>query len=273
MKFGGSAITRKSEFETLKRPELQKACQLIKDCVELGLKCVVVHGAGSFGHFQAKEFGLSHGWRAKPRSEEIRMKEGFCKTRLSVLKLNSFVTEELVDCGVPAVAIPACGLWCAELHSLEATGFVGHVAECIENGLVPVCHGDGIFDPTRGCTILSGDVIIQRLCSELPVERVVFLCDVSGVYSKPPNEDGAVLLPKIIAKKDGKTDVSLSTSVLHHDVSGGILAKTASCCDIVRNTEGKTAVFVCSVSSKGAFNVCTTGSLDEEEGTQILCED
>ena len=47
------------------------------------------------------------------------MKEGFSKTRQSVLKLNHLVTQTFIDCDIPAIGVPACGIWCDELDSFD----------------------------------------------------------------------------------------------------------------------------------------------------------
>ena len=42
----------------------------------------------SFGHFQAKEYGVADGYHSNMDDEQIRkVKEGFCKTRISVTKV------------------------------------------------------------------------------------------------------------------------------------------------------------------------------------------
>ena len=46
IKFGGSAITVKENLETAKADDIQQAARLVKKCVDAGLKCIVVHGAG-----------------------------------------------------------------------------------------------------------------------------------------------------------------------------------------------------------------------------------
>ncbi len=55
LKFGGSCLTRKNSFETLNEEGL---CSAVK-CVALARRdyqrVVVVHGAGSFGHFQVRK--------------------------------------------------------------------------------------------------------------------------------------------------------------------------------------------------------------------------
>ncbi len=272
MKLGGSAITNKSEFETLKSEQLTKAARVVKTCVDSGLKCVVVHGAGSFGHHQAKEYKVNKGWAQESTDTgKMRLKEGFAKTRLSVLKLNGFVNEALIIAGVRAIAVPAFGLWHDEHKDLAATRFVAHVQQCIENDLVPVCHGDAIFDANQGCRILSGDIIIKQLCDGLCVSRAVFLSDVEGIYTKPPSEEGATLIPEVYAKENGTADVRISTSTLRCDTTGGISLKLNSACEIAWKSRGDTTVFICGVDSEGALNACRFGDLKGELGTKISC--
>ena len=147
------------------------------------------------------------------------------------------------------------------------------MVSCIDNGFVPICHGDAIFDNRQGCRILSGDVIIRRLCNELSVNRVVFLSDVQGVYTKPPNEDDASLISEIRVRQDGNIDIPVHTNVSGKDVTGGIKLKIECACEIVRKSKGSTSVFVCGVSTQGAFNACTGGCLKGEFGTKIVHKD
>ncbi len=272
VKFGGSAITDKATFETVKCDALRKAAHIIKQCVERKLKCIVVHGAGSFGHHQARQYKVNAGWVGLERSEQEHVREGFVKTRLSVLKLNHLVIDELIKAGVHAVGVPACGIWNSDTPEFAATGMAVHAMECIDNGLVPVFHGDCIFTLDQGCRILSGDVMIRSLCEELQINRVVFLSDVTGVFNKPPNPsdiDTAVLIQQISAKNDGSIDIPVSTSVIKHDVTGGIQLKLESACKIVVKSEGKTPVYICDVTSKAAENICIHGDYLGEPGTQI----
>lgn len=53
IKLGGSAITHKSQLETLKPDVLQHICNSIQQLHKTAVDGIVlVHGAGSFGHFQ-----------------------------------------------------------------------------------------------------------------------------------------------------------------------------------------------------------------------------
>ncbi|KAM7169542.1 uncharacterized protein RBU57_004686 isoform 2-T2 [Macrochelys suwanniensis] len=105
VKLGGSALTEKRRLETLRPGSLPRAAGLVRALCGAGAgSCIVVHGAGSFGHFQAKANGVASGSPAGSAGSEA-LRQGLCLTRLSVTKLNHLVTEQLVKCGIPAVGI------------------------------------------------------------------------------------------------------------------------------------------------------------------------
>ena len=60
VKLGGSAITVKEALETMDEHGLASGCQAVRDAaVHGGGTVVVVHGAGSFGHFHASQSGVA----------------------------------------------------------------------------------------------------------------------------------------------------------------------------------------------------------------------
>ena len=61
VKVGGSAITDKATLEILKERELREFAQQVAEVVQSGVRLVLVHGAGSFGHFQARQFRVKTG--------------------------------------------------------------------------------------------------------------------------------------------------------------------------------------------------------------------
>ena len=143
-------------------------------------KVVLIHGAGSFGHFQAKKYTLSSGgsideWKQGTTLTRQRYVVTLAKTYqvsslaryneivvyFSVLKLNGLVVDALIKEGVPAVGIsPFPTVVSSKKVELLATGVLNSVSELIRNGLVPVIHGDVIIDRVQRCTILSGDRIM-----------------------------------------------------------------------------------------------------------------
>ncbi|KAI0213009.1 Isopentenyl phosphate kinase [Lamellibrachia satsuma] len=256
VKLGGSAITRKDQLECARVEQIKLIANVLNACRKTNRRFLVVHGAGSFGHHQAKEFGVNKGYVGCTAEKESSVKKGFCKTRLSVCKLNQLVVNEFVASGLPAVALSPCGGWVTHNGEVIADGCQS-VKALLQANFVPVLHGDCVLDTAKGCHILSGDIIIKILCAELKPRWVVFLSDVLGIYDKPPIAEDAQLLPVIRVTPDGTTDVSVTTSVANHDVTGGIQTKLTSAIDIVRHSEGSVPVFICAIDSTACQNTPT----------------
>jgi isopentenyl phosphate kinase len=260
VKIGGSSITNKGEKESLNDKALAWFSQTLKtviartyrspaddQCESDGLDesarslaFVVVHGAGSFGHFSAKAYGLK-GQTENPQNSSnnssvdkaerrFRMK-GVSETRLSVQKLNRLVVSSLVDHGINSVGISPCfGIPHLQAHATNEKGALTSlsnvVRESLYAGLVPVLHGDAcLFGDNAG--ILGGDTLMEVLGKTSWVSRVVFITDVDGVYTEDPrkNPEGARLLQYIPvdgSSGDITIDVSASGSSHDHDVTGGL---------------------------------------------------
>nr|KJB80289.1 hypothetical protein B456_013G090300 [Gossypium raimondii] len=200
---------------------------------------VVVHGAGSFGHFQASKSGVHKGGLNQPL-----VKAGFVATRISVTTLNLEIVRALAREGIPSIAMSpySCG-WSTSERNVASADLLG-VAKAIDSGFIPVLHGDAVLDDRLGCTILSGDVIIRHLAEHLRPEYVVFLTDVSGVYDRPPTDPNAVLLREIAVDEDGKWSVVKPTpqsmnkqveiTVAAHDTTGGMVTKISEAAMIAK---------------------------------------
>ena len=61
IKFGGGLITDKSKMCTPEFVIIDNLVNAVKQCMEFGLKVIVVHGAGSYGHLRAKYWRLNEG--------------------------------------------------------------------------------------------------------------------------------------------------------------------------------------------------------------------
>jgi len=91
VKMGGSAITEKAKLETLNGPALDKTAEQIAAATKAGVQLAVLHGAGSFGHFQAKQYLISKG------NSHPDWAFGFADTRRAVTKLNHEVLMDATD--------------------------------------------------------------------------------------------------------------------------------------------------------------------------------
>ncbi|CAI9096519.1 OLC1v1032684C1 [Oldenlandia corymbosa var. corymbosa] len=274
VKLGGAAITCKNEFETIHKENVKIVSQQLRQVMLLGSasekvlgmdwskrpgeseapsvndddsdqyvhnseKFVVVHGAGSFGHFQASKSGVHKGGLSQPL-----VKAGFVATRISVTSLNQEIVRVLAREGIPSIGMSpfSCG-WSTCGRNMEVAD-VSMVMKAIDSGFVPVLHGDAVLDTSQDCTILSGDVIIRYLAAELKPEFVVFLTDVLGVYDRPPTEPDAVLLREIAVHEDGSWSVmdpavqdasrKVVVTVAAHDTTGGMVTKISEAAMIAK---------------------------------------
>jgi len=274
-KIGGSACTQKAQFETLNETALNAVADQLAKFSKEGKTLAIVHGAGSFGHKQAREFGVSKGAEGVGASTlPERLLEGFAKTRLSVTTLNKYVISALVSRGMPAVTISPCPfvgttskkLSGSRLPSSTTQGVFG----LLDRGLVPVVHGDAILDEAQGCAILSGDIWMVELSRELNARRAVFFTDVDGVFNKPPSEPGAKLIREILV--DTSTgDLELPgiemTCDGAHDVTGGLKEKLRCAADVLRGAPSVQAVYIVRAGSEAATAALLGGEV--LEGTTL----
>ncbi|OPY30166.1 MAG: Isopentenyl phosphate kinase [Methanocella sp. PtaU1.Bin125] len=172
LKIGGSVLTDKNR-ESTARPE-----QIRRIAAEIGAarasRLVLVHGAGSFGHHQAKEFGLKEGLNG----QSIR---GIMPTHNAVRSLSDMIIGELY----------ACGVYAAPVHPLSSctlkNGRIAHICmdvieQMLASGIVPVLHGDVAMDTARGIDVLSGDQLVVYLAEALGAEKAGIGTNVDGVY-------------------------------------------------------------------------------------------
>ena len=222
VKLGGAAITHKdSAVESLDEPALRSVAETIATAIEelrdaegRAPKVIVVHGAGSFGHQHAKAYGVARGGAgalhelAPEDDVNRRLRLGFAKTRNAVCRLNSLVVSALVDAGVNAVGVSPFGAWSTrgggKTLNVETSPFAMDLAiKTLDAGLVPVFHGDAVFDVDTDCAILSGDVIVRELCARFKPKRAVFVTDVPGIFDKPPPKPARA---RVVANEEGLPD-------------------------------------------------------------------
>lgn len=263
IKIGGSSVTHKGMKETVNDAILKWFATtlaieidsyflnlpIVQDdstCIRNRMHFVVVHGAGSFGHHTAKEFGLQgvtepppNEWHDSKNDDESRrfQMHGLSATRLSVQKLNRIVVSALFDQGINAVGISPC----LAVPGIQAHGpstpeskdaLLSIVESALRAGLVPVLHGDACLYGSRQAGILSGDILMEILASAPWIHHAVFLTDVDGVFTRDPRLDPtALLLRNIPVWMNG----SLATPRLfeagasghEHDVTGGLQVRVS----------------------------------------------
>ncbi len=217
VKLGGSVLTRKRERERL-RPKVLR--RLAEELATAPGPLVVLHGAGSFGHPGARQFGLARA--PAPDVPAGRRARGASIVAAEVRRLHLAVLRELVAAGVSAASVPAASLAANRAGVLEAFDPAPFVA-ALEGGRTPVSFGDVVPARAWGWSILSADTIAVRLAAALPAARAIFVSDVPGLLA--PRTVGR---SRIVPELDEAILPSLRPVAGAPDVTGGIRGKVAA---------------------------------------------
>lgn len=184
LKVGGSVITRKeAEKPTLNHETLLRISEEIADSSYH--KLIVVHGAGSYGHALAKEYGIGNS--IKNTQELTKKKMGFSIIQHSMKELNSVVCEYLRTQGVFSVSIQPSSFILTKNKRIYSAN-LDLICKYLDLGFVPVLCGDVVLDMNESVkmAVLSGDQIIKYLAENLKPKRVILGSDVDGIYDKDP---------------------------------------------------------------------------------------
>ncbi|KAK4598656.1 hypothetical protein RGQ29_015920 [Quercus rubra] len=162
---------------------------------------VVVHGAGSFGHFQASKSGVHKGGL-----DQSLVKAGFVATRISVTTLNLEVVRALAREGIPSIGMSpfSCG-WSTKEKNI-ASADLAVVDKAIDSGFIPT-DVFGVYDrpPTEPNAVLLREIAVGK----------------DGKWS--------VVKPEL-----QNMDKQVQTTVAAHDTTGGMETKIAEAAMIAR---------------------------------------
>ena len=215
IKFGGALITEKRSRKVFRPDTVSAIAPTILSSVNSGMRLIIVHGAGSFGHIDANSGNLSSGLVPGREDEQRRLKR---IVRESMSELNKSVVSILENHGVRCRTHPPRD-W------VLGTGpdFKGDVSRFEEEGFVHITFGD-IVDVAdhREFGILSGDHLVERLSTKLPhVQKVVFLLDgLEGLHNMDPKNKQSRFIPVWNESTFFETSINEST-----DVTGGMALK------------------------------------------------
>jgi isopentenyl phosphate kinase len=209
LKIGGSVLTDKNKASAARPEVIVRIAREISDSPGEGL--ILIHGAGSFGHHQAKEYRLTEGlndWSIK----------GILPTHNAVKSLNKMVIDALQMGGIDALPVhplSACTLKNGRINGMcmDAIRLMLHA------GIVPVLHGDVVMDSVNGEGILSGDQLVVYLATELKADRVGIGSNVDGVL-----DNSSKVIEKITPANKKKV-ISMISGSSGVDVTGGMLGK------------------------------------------------
>lgn len=214
LKLGGSVITDKDCRETVDLPALEATASAVADAGVEDL--VIVHGGGSYGHFHADEHGVST-TDGTHDAHAARSIHGAMK------RLNGHVLDAFGQRDVPVVPVHPFSV-AARNETGTLSLPLDSVRTLLDEGFVPVLHGDAVAHAGEGVTILSGDELVVRLATGLGADRVGVCSTVPGVLDT--NDD---VVPEIQNFEDIAAALGASEST---DVTGGMAAKVRALLDL-----------------------------------------
>ncbi len=186
VKLGGSLITPKMEGAFEVREEVVR--EVSKDLKEISRKMdlFLAHGAGPFGHIPVKQHRLHGGYGL---GKEL----GVSETSIRVMELSLRIASVMWEEGLPVLPFHPRSTF--RRISGEIVCDLSAVMALMDLNLIPLTHGDLIYDDEMGVYVLSADEIPIYLVP-MGLREAVFLTDVPGVL----NEDGEVI-PEITEAK------------------------------------------------------------------------
>jgi isopentenyl phosphate kinase len=236
IKWGGSLITEKDKPFTPRLEIIQSLAKQIKKITEIkpDLKIILGHGSGSFGHAVASKYQTRNG--VKTEEDWI----GFSQVWHAARSLNVIVTQVLQDQGIPAVTFsPSSFISASNGKGFEYFRFPFERA--LSSNILPVIHGDVIFDHLLGGTILSTEDIFLFLTGFYQPKMILLAGIEDFIWADFPNKK--IPIKSITTKNynNFKKVLGKSSSV---DVTGGMIEKVKLMIDVVKkNPKTKISIF------------------------------
>lgn len=216
LKLGGSLITDKTRRQTARSDTIARLAREVAEALAQrpALRLLIGHGAGSFGHIEAKQYGTRggvytiEGWR------------GYAEVAEVAARLNRMVLDALRAGGVPALAFqPSASAIARDTEIVQMA--VEPIRSALEHGLVPLVHGDVAIDTARGGTIISTEDIFRYLARQLHPATILLAGIERGVHADyPDGEIFAEITPSVFP--DVQTALRGSQAP---DVTGGMESK------------------------------------------------
>lgn len=217
LKLGGSLITDKTRPHTPRPEVLQRLAGEIAAGLSgnPGLRLVLGHGSGSFGHVPAKEYGTRQGVHTPAQWQ------GFVTVWREAIALNRLVMAALAAAGLPALSFQPSASVSAAGGQVERWD-LGPLTAALRAGLLPVVYGDVIFDSVRGGTILSTEDLFTHLARHLGPQRLLLAGLEPGVWADYPV---CTRLLKTIRPADLPGIAAALAGSAATDVTGGMASK------------------------------------------------
>jgi isopentenyl phosphate kinase len=224
VKLGGSAITDKARDCTPDIPAIQHTADQLAD---YQLPLVLIHGGGSYAHPFVTRSGIGEGIQDRSQLRSISETEFYLAQLTRIICASLLLRDKLP---VPLHPMSLAILDKGEVKKI----LLDPIRNALGAGLIPLLHGDLVFDESRGIGVLSGDRIASLMGAGLGASRVLFGCDVDGVYSANPKRfQNATLIPEVTSENfRAAMDASRTPS---GDATGGMGEKVRQALRLAKN--------------------------------------
>lgn len=230
IKIGGSVITDKSKPLTPDKKTINRLLKEISQAKkEKGFDIIIGHGAGSFGHPEAKKYSTALGLINK----KSRTGAGF--VHQAARDLNKLIINMGNTIGIPLFPFSASSFAVAKSKRLTS-GYLNGIDSALKNGFIPVVHGDVVMDQKQGVSIASTEEIFRFLCLKFKPSKVIMGTDVDGVFDKNPFMFKDAKLIPVINKDNIQKVLKQSQKAHTTDVTGGMRTKVTLLYEIVKKT-------------------------------------
>ena len=250
LKWGGSLITDKNRPHT---PRLEVLTRLAQETAAAlahnpGLRLVLGHGSGSFGHIPARRYGTRAGVGTP---EQWR---GFAEVWQEAAALDHLVLDALRAAGLPVLSFPASASLLAR-NGQVVRWELSPVRMALHAGLLPVIYGDVVFDEGRGGTIFSTEDLFAYLARQLSPSRLLLAGIEQGVWADYPARTRLVEEIAPASLLQGSAVLRGSESP---DVTGGMVSKVTQMVALAEQVPGLQVV-IFSASQPGILEQVLAG--------------
>jgi isopentenyl phosphate kinase len=206
LKLGGSLITDKQSPRTARVEIIERISREIAQVMEEnpGLRMLLGHGSGSYGHYSGKKHGTREG------VSTLDGWKGFAEVWHDAATLNRLVMNGLRKANLPTVGFPPSSSISSSDRNITSWDLTP-IKTALEKDLLPVVYGDVVFDTRIGGTILSTEDLFLHLAREFKPQRILLAGLDQGVWEDYPEctnlvkiitpDNYPALLPKINASK------------------------------------------------------------------------
>lgn len=225
IKLGGSIITDKNIPFSFRKDVVENLLNEIAIYYHLKKnRIILIHGGGSFGHPLAKQYRIQEGFNSSIPNQLY----GLAQTHHAMTQLNTKIIEGLFKHEVPAINIQTSSIYrkVSKTSQIIGSGY-STISSFLDLNIVPILHGDVLFDDNNSFSIISGDKIIEDLCFKLKgyrIQKVIFVIEKDGILISTGNSLSEIsLVSKIQSNQLNLLNLAKLEEKI--DVTGGIRKK------------------------------------------------